>query len=227
LIVLQVFSDRALSCEHGSLHPLRFRTTVVRASMSIALFGGALSTGCNRGYGPDVVATVNRVPIQRSAVEKVYSEGLGSSKEQPTSQQAEAARLDILRQLIDEEMLQAEAKSLMLVASDEEVDARHTEVKRPYTKEEFDRKLQDSHMSLDDRQQQIRRFLTEEKLINKQVTSRINITDADIAQFYNANKAQFHLTEPKYDISEIVVASHAAGMAEASHVLVFSLPLIR
>ena len=29
--------------------------------------------------------------------------------------------------------------------------------------------------------------------MNKEVNSRINITDADVTNFYNANKAQFQL----------------------------------
>ena len=51
--------------------------------------------------------------------------------------------------------------------------------------------------------------------MNKEVNSRINITDADVTNFYNANKAQFNFIEPKYNIADIVVTSqptpHAAG----------------
>ena len=86
-----------------------------------------------------------------------------------------------------------------LVASDEEVDAKLAEMKAPYTQEEFDRRLQAASMSLDDLRTQIRRNLTSEKLMNKEVNSRINITDADVTNFYNANKAQFNFIEPKYN----------------------------
>ena len=40
--------------------------------------------------------------------------------------------------------------------------------------------------------------------MNKEVNSRINITDADISNFYNA-KRPFNFIEPKYNIAEIVV----------------------
>jgi peptidyl-prolyl cis-trans isomerase SurA len=185
--------------------------------MSIALLSGVFVAGCKKSYGPDVVATVNGQPIQRSEVEKDYRDNLGNNKEQPTKEQADATRLGILKQLIDDEILQQAAKKMNLVASDEEVDARLAEMKAPYTQEEFDKRLQASSMSLDDLRRQIRRYLTSEKLMNKEVTSRINITDADISNFYNANKAQFNFIEPKYNIADIVVTSQPTPMQQGAN----------
>ncbi len=119
-----------------------------------------------------------------------------------------------MRLLIDDEILQQEAKKMNLVASDEEVDAKLAEMKAPYTQEEFDKRLQAASMSLGDLRLQIRRSLTSDKLMNKEVTSRINITDADISNFYNANKAQFNFIEPKYNIADIVVTSQPTPMQQ-------------
>jgi peptidyl-prolyl cis-trans isomerase SurA len=184
--------------------------------MSIVLLSGGL-VGCKKSYGPDVVATVNGQPIERSEVEKDYRDNLGNNKEQPTKEQADATRLGILKQLIDDEILQQAAKKMNLVASEEEVDARLAEMKAPYTQEEFDKRLQASSMSLDDLRRQIRRYLTSEKLMNKEVTSRINITDADISNFYNANKANFNFIEPKYNIADIVVTSQPTPMQQGAN----------
>jgi peptidyl-prolyl cis-trans isomerase SurA len=185
----------------------RVRTAAACASMGMVLLSGLLVTGCKPTYGPDVVATVNGQPIRQSEVEKAYTDNLGPNKEQPTREQAEATRLGILKQLIDDEILQQAAKKMNLVASDEEVDAKLAEYKAPYTQEEFDKRLKAANMSLDDLRVQIRRSLTTEKVMNKEVNSRINITDADISNFYNANKAQFNFIEPKYNIADIVVTS--------------------
>jgi peptidyl-prolyl cis-trans isomerase SurA len=215
---LEAFAECALPW--NSAVPRRassMRTTVACASISIALLSGVFVAGCKRNDGPDVVATVNGHPIQRSEVEKSYRDNLGNNKEQPTKEQGEATRLSILRLLIDDEILQQEAKKMNLVASDEEVDAKLAEMKAPYTQEEFDRRLQAATMSLDDLRQQIRRSLTSDKLINKEVTSRINITDADISSFYNANKAQFNFIEPKYNIAEIVVTSQPTQMQQGAN----------
>jgi peptidyl-prolyl cis-trans isomerase SurA len=191
------------------------RRAVTSAAVGVILLSGVL--GCKHSYGPDVVATVNGQPIQRSVVERFYRDNIGNNKEQPTKEQAAATRLQILHQLIDDEIVQQAAKKMSLVASDEEVDAKLAEYKAPYTQEEFDKRLQAASMSLDDLRLQIRRNLTSDKLINKEVTSRINITDADISSFYNANKAQFNFIEPKYNIAEIVVTSQPTKMQQGAN----------
>ena len=196
---------------------LLYKPATACALMSIVLLSGGFVAGCKKSFGPDVVATVNGQPIQRSEVEKDYRDNLGNNKEQPTKEQADATRLGILKQLIDDEILQQAAKKMNLVASEEEVDARLAEMKAPYTQEEFDKRLQASSMSLDDLRRQIRRYLTSEKLMNKEVTSRINITDADISNFYNANKANFNFIEPKYNIADIVVTSQPTPMQQGAN----------
>jgi peptidyl-prolyl cis-trans isomerase SurA len=173
--------------------------------------------GCKHSYGPDVVATVNGEPIQRSEVEKLYGDNLGNNKEAPTKEQAEATKLGILKQLIDEEMLQQAAKKMNLVASDEEVDAKQAEMKAPFTQEEWDKRLQSAGLSLNELRVQIRRTLTSEKLMNKEVNSRINITDADVSNFYNANKTQFNFIEPKYNLADIVVTSQPTPMRQGTN----------
>jgi peptidyl-prolyl cis-trans isomerase SurA len=59
--------------------------------------------------------------------------------------------------------------------------------------------------------------LTSDKLMNKEVISRIDITDSDISNFYNANKAQFNFIEPKYNLAEIVVTSAPTKMQQGAN----------
>jgi peptidyl-prolyl cis-trans isomerase SurA len=193
------------------------RTAVAGASISLVLLSGGLISGCKTNYGPDVVAVVNNQPIQRAEVEKYYRDNLGNNKEQPSKEQADATRLGILRQLIDDEILQQSAKKNSLMASDEEVDAKLAEMKAPYTQEEFNKRLQAASMTLEDLRTNIRRSLTTEKVMNKEVNSRINITDADITNFYNANKSQFNFIEPKYNIADIVVTSQPTPMKQGAN----------
>jgi peptidyl-prolyl cis-trans isomerase SurA len=94
---------------------------------------------------------------------------------------------------------------LGLQAVDADVDAELAKMKSPYTKEEFEKQLADRHMSLDDLKAQIRQKLTVDKLIAKEITSHITITDADVANFYNNNKASFNLAEPQVHLSQIMV----------------------
>jgi parvulin-like peptidyl-prolyl isomerase len=174
------------------------------------VFAGLILTlcaGCQRAHDANTLATVNGKNIDRAEVERVYQNNLGESHQQPTPVQANIMRLNILRQLIDEEIVMQRASKQNLTATDEEVADRLNELKAPFTQEEFQKRLDSQHMTLDDLKREIRRNRTEEKLFNKEITSRINITDADITSFYNENKAQFNLLEPQYHLAQIVVTS--------------------
>ena len=60
-------------------------------------------------------------------------------------------------------------------------------------------------MSVDDLKRDLRRQLSIQKLLNREVVAKISITDQDVAEFYNANKAQFNVAEPQFRIAQIVV----------------------
>lgn len=164
------------------------------------------AAGCHRPQGADVVATVNDKEIMRSDLEKNYKASLGDNSDATLSQQqGDIQRLTILRGMIDDEILQQRAAKLNLVSSDEDVNAKLTELKALSTQEEFDRELKSRGQTLDDLKRQIRSRLTTNKLLNKEIESKINITDAEISNYYNTHKAEFNLIEPQYHIAEIVV----------------------
>jgi peptidyl-prolyl cis-trans isomerase SurA len=48
-----------------------------------------------------------------------------------------------------------------------------------------------------------------QKLLNREVIAKISITDQDVTDFYNKNRAQFNVAEPQYHIAQIVVTPHA------------------
>src|SRR5438270_3922198 len=170
------------------------------------LLGGCRSSE----HGADVLAKVNGRSISRAEVERYYENQSASAPQKPTGEQAESLRLNILKQLIDQEIMMQRAEKLGLLATDDEIDRKLNELKAPYTKEQFDQKLKDSHMSLDDLKRDLRRNLTIDKVLNKEITSKINISDKEISDFYNSNKAQFNLIEPRYHLAQIVVSAQPA-----------------
>jgi len=163
--------------------------------------------GCQKVHDANTVATVNGKPILRSEVETIYQNNLGESHQTPSKVQGQIMRLNIVRQLIDEEIVMQRAEKQNLVATDEEVSDQLNQIKAPFTQEEFQKRLDSQHMTLDDLKREIRRNRTEEKLFNKEITSRINITDADITNYYNDHKADFNLMEPNYHLAQIVVTA--------------------
>lgn len=188
---------------HGS----RFRFA------ALLLCGGALLpgfSGCHRSPSGDVVATVNGKEIQRAELERNYQASLQGGATAPSPQEADIQRLNVLQKMIQEEILQQQAAKLNLVASDEDVNAKLTEIKTPYTEDQFNNLLKQRGLSLDEFKREIRRGLTVNKLMNKEIESKINVTDAQIADFYAAHKADFNVIEPQYHIAQIVVSTQPA-----------------
>jgi len=97
------------------------------------------------------------------------------------------------------------AEKLGLLATDEEVDRKYNEIKSPFTQEEFDKRLAEKKITLPDFKRDIRRSITVDKVMNKEVSSKINVTEQDISDYYNAHKAEFNLIEPQYHLAQIMV----------------------
>lgn len=165
-------------------------------------------TACPSKQGPtDALAKVNGKKILSSEVDKYYNAQIEGAPTKPSPEQADSLKLSILRELIDNEILMQRAEKLGLMATDEEVNGKLNELKAPYTQEEFDKRLKDQGRTLDELKRDLRRSLTIDKVINKEITSRISITDGDINDYYNAHKAEFNLIEPQYHLAQIFVTS--------------------
>jgi peptidyl-prolyl cis-trans isomerase SurA len=177
----------------------------VAAVTSCILFVASF-IACNKPVSGDVMATVDERNIFRSDVDKYYDNYQASSSQQEsTAEQATALRLQILHQMIDDEILMRRADKLGLLATDEEVDRKFNESKAPFTQEQFEQRLKDRKITLADFRRDIRRSITVEKLMNKEVSSKINITDQHITDYYSAHKSDFNLIEPRYHLAQIMV----------------------
>jgi peptidyl-prolyl cis-trans isomerase SurA len=193
---------------------LQVQALVSKRRKSVALISSTLLlvalAACKHAPSPDVMATVNNKDLTRSDLDKAYNaykSAQGEAPQAPSPEQTNMVRLNLLRQMIDDEILDQRAAKLNLAASDEDVNAKLTEFKLPYTQEEFDKKLKQQNMTLDDLKQQIRRRLTSDKLINKEIESKVNISDADISNYYAQHKSEFNVIEPQYHLAWIVVTA--------------------
>ena len=187
--------------------PARSHLAAVLLSSGVLFFA---VSGCHRSPSADVVATVNGKEIARAELERNYQIQLGDNPQKPSDQEADILRLNVLQKMILSEIEQQQAAKLNLTASDEDVNAKLTEIKAPYTEDQFYNLLKQRNMSLDDLKRDIRRNLTETKLLNKEIESKINITDQQIKDFYEAHKAEFDLVEPTYHLAQIVVTTTPA-----------------
>jgi peptidyl-prolyl cis-trans isomerase SurA len=195
--------------------PLRFKTNVrgtsgLRRSAVLLpaaglLFG--LICGCKQQehHAADVWAVVNGTEIKRDEVEKYYHSQVNPESQEPSQEEALSLKLNVIEQLINNEILLERAKKLNLEASDGEVEDKFTELKSPFTEEEFQKQLKARGMVVDDLKRDLRRQLSIQKLLNREVAAKVTITDQDVTDFYNSNRNQFNVAEAQYRISQIVI----------------------
>ena len=167
----------------------------------------SLLAGCKQQerHSPDVWAMVNGTEIKRDEVEKYYRSQVNPEGQEPSQEEALSLKLNVIEQLVNNEILLERAKKLNLEASDGEVEDKFTELKSPFTEEEFQRQLKSRGMGVDDLKRDLRRQLSIQKLLNREVAAKISISDQEVTDFYNANHNQFNVAEPQFRISQIVI----------------------
>lgn len=179
-------------------------------ALSLAVLIAGFSSCTSKSNGGAVVATVDGRKIYRSDLDKYYENQTAGSNQHPTGEQAASLRMSILRELIDNEILMHRAEKLGLLATDDEVERKLNEIKSPFTNEQFLARLSEQKLTLDEFKQNLRRSLTVDKVINKEITSKVDIADSDISKYYNEHKGEFNLIEPQYHVAQIVVTSAPA-----------------
>ena len=180
-----------------------FRSLSYAAAALVALL---FASACKKSIPANTAATVNNHAITFTELERTYQQSqLATPGQDSSEEQTMAQKLELLRSMIDDEIMLQRAEKQGLLAGDADVETKLTELKAPYTKEQFEQQLRSSKMTLEDLKSKIRHQLSIQKLINKEITSHITITDADVTSFYNANKAGFNLAEPRVHMAQILV----------------------
>ena len=198
------------------MHTISLPSFKTRRNATFLLLSSfAFIAGCHKGPQEGVVATVNGHPVLRTDVEKIYTQQLANNPQQqsPSTDQADSLKLNILHELIVEEIVEQRAAKQNLTASDTDVDAKLAEMKAPVTEEQFEEHMKAENLTLDDVKHDIRRSLTINKLLNKEINSKITVSDADISTYYNQHKAEYNLIEPQYRLAQIQVTSTPSDQA--------------
>jgi peptidyl-prolyl cis-trans isomerase SurA len=166
--------------------------------------------GCQKPSQPTegVWAVVDGKDITRTQVDKYYRTQLNPDAPEPSQDEALSLKLNILDELVNNQILLETAKKLGLEAADGEVEDKFTEFKSPYTEDEFQRQLKSRGYTVDDLRADIRQQVSIQKVINREVVAKITVTDQDVQDFYNQNRAQFNVSEPQYRLAQIVITPH-------------------
>jgi peptidyl-prolyl cis-trans isomerase SurA len=177
----------------------------MRSALPFAISVLLAATACKKAPPENVAAEVNSRPITYEELERQYRLQFPSPSAEASEDQIALQKLEVLRSMIDSEIMLQRAEKLGLLAADSDVEAKFNEIKAPYTKEEFQKQLDARKITVDELRAQLRRELSLQKLFNKEITSHISITDKDVADFYEQNKASFNLAEPQVHLAQILV----------------------
>jgi peptidyl-prolyl cis-trans isomerase SurA len=169
--------------------------------VALCTFAGCSSSG---NVSDDIVARVNGKEITAADLEKEYQARINGAQQVPTPEEAQALKFQLLSQMINDEILLQMAASSGLTATDAEVETKFTDMKSQFTEEQFQEELKKQKMTPDDIKAQMRKALTVEKLITREITQRINVSDAEITDLFEKNRASFNLPEG-YRLQHIMV----------------------
>jgi peptidyl-prolyl cis-trans isomerase SurA len=178
--------------------------SVTLLALSAGLCVSFAACSSNASVSDDVVARVNSKEITTAELEKTYQDRINDAQQLPTPEQAQALKFQLLSQMINDEILLQMASSNGLTATDAEVETKFTDLKSQYTEEQFQEQLKRQKMTAEDLKAEMRKGLTVEKLITREITQRINVSDAEIKDLFEKNRASFNLPEG-YHLQHILV----------------------
>jgi peptidyl-prolyl cis-trans isomerase SurA len=189
-----------------------------RFSLLVAL-GVSIATGACRsntaGPGaappasPNVWATVGERQISRDEVEKAYRRE--AAPQQPSQEEALGGKLTLLNEMIVQELLLAKARELKIELSDTELDNAYAEAKKNITEDQFQKELSSRGLTPADMRESLRRDMLANKVMEREVIAKVAVTDQDIKNFYETNRASFNRPEDAYHIAQITVTPTRAN----------------
>ncbi len=183
------------------------RHTGVLVTLVLASLAGACRSTGPAAAPPasaDAWAVVDGREIKRDEVEKAYRRS-APTDQTPSEEETLAAKLTLLNELIIQDVLLAKAKELKIELPDTELDAAYAEGRKDIPEEQFTQELNRRNLTAADMRDGLRKDMLAQKVIEREVLSKIAISDQDITAFHAANRAQFNRPEDTYRVAQIVV----------------------
>src|SRR6266542_1691684 len=152
-----------------------------------------------------ILARVNDRLITNSEFQRRVT--AASHAPQASSDSAQIKR-EVLEDLIKEKLLEERAKEMSVSASDEEIETAVERVKRQYnlaTDQEFDAALASSNMTRADLKRQMRQTIILQKVIGRDVTSKLDISDDMLRTEYERQKEKLYRVPEQAHVFEIVL----------------------
>ena len=165
----------------------------------------------------EIIARINNSIITRSDLQRSREQSLQELREKGMSvaeaeQQAAQHEKDVLRDLIDQQLLVQKASDLG-ITGDTELIKRLDEIRKSMnldSMEALEKAAQAQGVSYEDFKQNLKNQILTQQVIGRDVGSRIQNTQEEIKQFYDAHKSEMERPE-RVALSEILVSTQKPG----------------
>ena len=157
---------------------------------------GLVLSGCSSGGSEAkdnlVAATVNGRNIMLSEVERGVSQQTGGNPSALNQLQLAQARLQVLSNLIQREVLFQRAEREKVLPTEAQIDGAIATQKQNsgMTAEDFEKSLKAENMSMETLREEARKDLAIANLQDK-YSGKIDISDREVEEYYNKNRTQF------------------------------------
>ena len=181
---------------------MTFRRTAAVAALLLS--AACRSTPAQPAVSADTWAVVDGTAIMRDDVEKTFRR-VGDVSQNLSEEDALTAKLNILDDMIVQQILIAKAPALKVEVQSSELDNAYNEARKNIPDDAFQQELTRRNLTAADMREGLRRELLAQKVMEREVASKVTVTDQDVTSFFNANRAQFNFPEDTYHIAQIVV----------------------
>lgn len=162
----------------------------------------------------EIIARINNEIITRSDLGRSREQLLAELRQQhgqEAEQRFAAREKDLLRDLVDQQLLLEKGKDLG-ITGDTETIKRLDELRKQMnleSMEDLEKAAQQQGVSFEDFKQNVRNNIITQMVISREVGSRITLTQEELQKFYEEHKAELSTPE-QVRLSEIMVSTEKA-----------------
>jgi len=138
----------------------------------------------------DVITLYDIEMLLRPLVQNLKAQRLPPERE---AQALAQLRTELLNNLIDTKLTEQEVKRYNIAITDEEIDnyIRQIKQRRSASDEQLRGVLAEQGMTMDEYRKEVRLQLQRTKLVNREVRSKVVITEAEIKAYFEKNRAKY------------------------------------
>lgn len=160
----------------------------------------------------EIVARVNNSIVSRAdlrkAREQLYAEAHQAQDQLAAEQEAKSHEKDLLRDLIDQQLLLQKAQELG-ISADTDVVKRLDDLRKQMhadSMEDLEKAAQAQGISFEDFKQNMKNNILTQRVIGQEVGGHITVTTQEIQQYYNEHKSEMERPE-QVRLSEILIST--------------------